>query len=77
MITLKPDLPANGMTYSQRKRLLSLLWALVSNWLPPFILGFVVSLVAVTHALVETVTAYEKSGFGVCIQPELPVGGEK
>lgn len=77
MITLKPDLPANGLTYSQRRRLINLLWALASNSALPFILGFVVSLISITHTFVETVKAYDKSGFGVCIQPELPVGVEK
>lgn len=75
MITLKPDLPANGMTYSQRKRLLSLLWALASNSALPFILGFVVSMISITHTFTETITTFDKTGFGVCIKPELPVGG--
>lgn len=71
MNILQPSVPANGLTYSQRKRLINLLWAFASNAWLPFILGFVVSLFSITHTFVETVTAYDKSGFGVCIQPEM------
>jgi len=68
-----PSLPVNRLTYSQRKRLINLLKTSTSNLLIPFILGFVLSLISVTHTFVETFTAFDKSGFGVCLQPELPV----
>jgi len=59
------------MIFTQRRRLINLLWVFVSNSALPFILGFVLCLITITHSFVETITAFDKTGFGVCIQPEL------
>lgn len=71
MITQKHSLPVQGMTYSQRRRLINLLWALVSNSVLPFLFGFVLAVVSLTYSAGDTVKAFDKSGFGVCIQPDL------
>lgn len=73
MIIIKPDLSANGLTYSQRRRLITLLWALASNSAFPFILGFIVALISITHTFTETITIFDKTGFGFCVQSELPI----
>jgi len=71
MITSKPGLTATGLTYSQRRRLINLLWAFVSNAALPFIIGFVFALISITYSFTEIAKAFDKSGFGTCIQPNL------
>lgn len=65
------------MTFSQRRRLLNLLWALVSNGSLPFILGFVFSLISVTHVVTESFYELDKAGFGTCIKPAIKQGGNQ
>ncbi len=67
MITVKPSLPATGLTYSQRRRLITLLWSFVSNSVLPFTLGFVFSTIAITYSFAETVQTFDKTGFGICV----------
>lgn len=71
MITIKHCKPGQGMTYSQRRRLINLLWAFVSNAALPFIIGFVFALISMTYSFTEIAKAFDKSGFGTCIQPDL------
>jgi len=71
MINIKHGIPGQGMTYSQRRRLINLLWAFVSNSALPFIIGFVFALISITYSFTEIAKAFDKSGFGTCIQPDL------
>jgi len=71
MINIKHGIPGQGMTYSQRRRLINLLWAFVSNSALPFIIGFVFALISMTYSLTEIAKSIDKSGFGTCIQPDL------
>lgn len=76
-IQIKTGYPGRGMTFSQRRRLIHLLWVLISNSALPFILGFILCLISVTHSFVETITAFDKTGFGVCVQPDSKEQGGK
>ncbi|WP_031437866.1 hypothetical protein [Methylobacter tundripaludum] len=71
MINIKHGVPGQGMTYSQRRRLINLLWAFVSNSAFPFIIGFVFALFSITYSFTGMAKAFDKSGFGTCIQPDL------
>ena len=71
MINIKHGKPGQGMTYSQRRRLINLLWAFVSNSALPFIIGFVFALISITYSFTEIAKSFDKSGFGTCIQPNL------
>ncbi len=71
MITIKHCKPRQGMTYSQRRRLINLLWAFVSNAALPFILGLFIALISITYSFTEVAKAFDKSGLGACIQPNL------
>ncbi len=71
MITIKHCKPGQGMTYSQRRLLIKLLWTFVSNATLPFILGYFLALVSITYSFTEIAKAFDKSGFGACIQPDL------
>lgn len=57
------------MTFSQRRRYISLLWSLVSNAVFPFIMGAVLTLITATHTFVESFSAFDKSGLGICVIP--------
>ncbi|EGW20664.1 hypothetical protein [Methylobacter tundripaludum] len=70
MITIKHCVPGQGMTYSQRRRLINLLWAFVSNSALPFVLGLFIALISITYSFTEIAEAFDKSGIGACIQPE-------
>jgi len=70
MITIKQHLPGQNLTYSQRRRLIELLWTLISNATIPFILGYFFSLISMTYSITEIATSFDKSGYGVCIQPD-------
>ncbi|MFA5016215.1 MAG: hypothetical protein WC504_01610 [Methylobacter sp.] len=70
MINIKHGIPGQGMTYSQRRRLINLLWAFVSNAALPFVLGLFIALISITYSITEIVKAFDKSGIGACIQPE-------
>lgn len=71
MINIKHRVPGQGLTYSQRRRLINLLWAFVSNSALPFIIGFVFALISITYSFTEIAKSFDKSGFGTCIQPDL------
>jgi len=70
MLNIKQHLPGQGMTYSQRRRLINLLWAFVSNAAVPFIIGYVFALMSITYSFTEIATTFDKTGFGACIQPD-------
>jgi len=70
MLNIKQQLPGQGMTYSQRRRLINLTWKLISNATLPFILGYVIALFSMTYSLTEIATTFDKAGFGACIQPD-------
>jgi hypothetical protein len=70
MIKIEQGLPGQRLTYSQRRRLLNLLWALASNSALPFILGIIVAVITITHEVTETIAAIDKTGLGYCVYPE-------
>ena len=74
-IQIKYGRLGQGMTFANRRRLLNYMWAFVSNSWLPFILGFVFCLITLTHSFIGTITAFDKSVFGICIQPDLKEQG--
>ena len=55
------------MTFSNRRRLVRLLFLFCENAFIPFIMGIVLSLLIWTHTLLDTFTTLDKSGFSVCV----------
>lgn len=55
------------MTFSNRRRLVRLLFLFCENAFIPFIMGIVFSLLIWTHTLLDTFTTLDKSGFSVCV----------
>ena len=64
------------MTFSNRRRLVRLLFLFCENAFIPFIMGIVLSLLIWTHTLLDTFTTLDKSGFSVCVLDK-GQGGDK
>lgn len=55
------------MTFTQRRRLIRLLWLFCENAWFPFVLGFIFSLLVWTHTLFSTFETIDRAGFGFCV----------
>jgi hypothetical protein len=67
MITFKNDKLANGMSFSSRRRIFKSIIFLASNWVIPFVLGWILSLVSASLSMIDMFDSMDKSGFGVCV----------
>jgi hypothetical protein len=57
------------MTYSQRRRIFKFITFIGSEWVTPFILGWLLSFVSATIAWVEMLESMDKASFSVCVLP--------
>jgi len=54
------------MTFSNRRRLINLLWAFVYNGFTPFFFGALLSAFLTSSAVLDAFQSYDRSGLGVC-----------
>jgi len=55
------------MTFSNRRRLIRLLWAFAYNGFTPFLFGVLLSFFLTSSAMLDALKSFDKSGLGVCI----------
>jgi hypothetical protein len=72
MITFKNDKFVNIISFSNRRRIFKLITFLASNWIIPFVLGWILSLVSASLSMIGMFDSMDKSGFSVCV-----IGGKQ
>ncbi|MFI3136977.1 MAG: hypothetical protein QX197_09385 [Methylococcaceae bacterium] len=63
------------MTFSNRRRLIRLLFLFCESAFIPFVMGIVLSLFFWTRALTNTFETLDKTGFSVCVTTPKEQGG--